>query len=187
MKKFLKLAPYFLIVLLLGVYIGLKVGNVFSITSKQAGKIGEILNYTAKYYVDTVNSQTLTEDAIRGMFSDLDPHTVYIPASEQATEEETFRGNFEGIGVEFQIMNDTITVVSPITGGPSETVGILSGDRFVKIDGKSCIGWKNQDVIKKLRGSKGTKVSLTIFRPSLKKVIEFIVVREKINLYSILL
>jgi carboxyl-terminal processing protease len=185
MKKFLKLFPYFLIVLLLGVYLGIKISDAFSVSYKQAGKIGEILNYTEKYYVDTVNSQTLTEDAIKGMFSELDPHTVYIPASEQATEEESFRGNFEGIGIEFQIMNDTITVVSPITGGPSETVGILSGDRIVKIDGKKCVGFKSADVVKKLRGTKGTKVNLTIFRPSLKKTIDFTVVRETINLYSI--
>lgn len=185
MKKFFKLAPYFIIVLIVGVYIGWKVSDLTSIHDPEVKKIGEILKYTEKYYVDTVNSKNLTEDAIKGMFSGLDPHTVYIPAKEQTAEEESFRGNFEGIGVEFQIVNDTITVVSPITGGPSESVGIISGDRIVKIDGKGCIGWKNQDVMKKLRGKKGTKVVLTIYRPSLKNTIDFNVVRDTINLYSI--
>ena len=158
MKKFFKYAPYFIIVLIIGVYIGWKVSAMTSIHDPDARKIGEILKYTERYYVDTVNSKTLTEDAIKGMFSDLDPHTVYIPASEQAAEEESFKGNFEGIGVEFQIVNDSITVVSPITGGPSESVGIMSGDRIVKIDGNGCIGWKNQEVMKKLRGKKELKL-----------------------------
>lgn len=145
----------------------------------------KIFGYTEDYYVDSVSAKKLSEDAIRGMFSELDPHTVYISADEEKTSEEEFRGNFEGIGVEFQIINDSITVVSPITGGPSESVGIISGDRIVKINGKNCVGWKNDQVMKTLRGTKGTPVDLTIFRPSSKTTINFHVVRDKINLYSV--
>ncbi len=187
MKNFWKQLPYLLLFLILGTYIGIQLNKHFSFSGnkKQIDKFGEILSYTEDYYVDTVNSNKLVEDAIKGMFSELDPHTVYIDKEEQSAEEETFRGNFDGIGVEFQIVNDTITVVSPITGGPSESLGIISGDRIVKIDGHSSIGWKNQDVIKKLRGKKGTSVELTIFRPSLKGTTDYKVIRDKINLYSI--
>ncbi|NJD23687.1 MAG: S41 family peptidase [Melioribacter sp.] len=187
MKKISNHLPYIIFALLLGLLIGLKINDVvsFSEKSKQLKKIGDIMEFTEDYYVDKVDEQKLTEDAIKGMFSNLDPHTVYISAKDQTAEEESFRGNFEGIGVEFQIINDTITVVSPITGGPSEMVGIISGDRIVKIDGKNSTGWKNEDVIKKLRGNKGTNVDLTIFRPSSKSVTTFKVTRDKINLFSV--
>ncbi|MBI5729958.1 MAG: PDZ domain-containing protein, partial [Ignavibacteriales bacterium] len=187
MKNITKHLPYIIVALLLGLFIGLKLSDVvsFSENKKQLKKIGDIMEFTENYYVDKVDVKKLTEDAIKGMFSGLDPHTVYISAKDQTAEEESFRGNFEGVGVEFQIVNDTITVVSPITNGPSEMVGIMSGDRIVKIDGKSSIGWKNEDVIKKLRGSKGTNVDLTIFRPGSKSVTTFKVTRDKINLFSV--
>ncbi|MEW6702839.1 MAG: S41 family peptidase, partial [Bacteroidota bacterium] len=187
MKKNLKQLPYLIIVLSLGIYLGIQYSNyvTFSGNKNQIKKFGEILNYTEDYYIDSVQSKKLIEDAVKGMFNGLDPHTVYIPAQEQSTEAETFRGNFEGIGIEFQIINDTITVVSPITGGPSESVGIISGDRIVKIDGKSSIGLKNTDVIKKLRGKKGTAVELSIFRPASKITTNFKIIRDKINLYSV--
>jgi len=187
MKNISKHLPYIIVALFLGLFIGLKLSDVvsFSENKRQLKKIGDIMEFTEEYYVDKVNSQKLTEDAIKGMFSGLDPHTVYISAKDQTAEEESFRGNFEGIGIEFQILNDTITVASPITNGPSEIVGILSGDRIVKIDGKNSVGLKNEDVIKKLRGSKGTNVDLTIFRPSSKSVTTFKVTRDKINLFSV--
>ncbi|MCX7876284.1 MAG: S41 family peptidase [Melioribacteraceae bacterium] len=187
MIKYFKNIPLLTLAIIIGVYLGLKLSRYISIDENQreANKISQILDYTEKYYVDSVNSKKLVEDAINGMFSSLDPHTSYIDAEEQKLSEVEFRGNFEGIGVEFQIIDDTITVVSPITGGPSELVGIFSGDRIIKINGISCIGWKNDKVIKTLRGSKGTKVNLTVFRPSNKKEIEFVVTRDKINLNSV--
>ena len=187
MKNIIKIIPYIMLALIVGIYLGIKINNYFNYSgyNQEIEKISEVLNYTSAYYVDSVNSKTLTEDAIKGMFSSLDPHTVYIPREEQLIDEETFRGNFDGIGVEFQIVNDTITVVSPISGGPSEAVGIISGDRILKIDGKNSVGWKNQDVIKKLRGTKGAAVELTIFRPSSKSTTSYKVIRDKINLYSV--
>jgi carboxyl-terminal processing protease len=187
MKKVVKLVPFFILFLVVGIYIGIVVSDYFALTEKkqQIKKISDVLNFTEKYYVDSVSSKKLAEDAIKGMFTSLDPHTVYISQKDEAAEEESFRGNFEGIGVEFQIIKDTITVVSPITNGPSELVGIVSGDRIVKIDNQNCIGLKNQDVMKKLRGTKGTQVNLTIYRPSTKKLIDFKIIRDKINIYSV--
>lgn len=187
MKNIMKFLPYLMLVLIIGIYSGIQLNEYFSFSGnkKQIDKFSEALKYTEDYYVDTVYSSMLVEDAIKGMFSELDPHTVYISTEEQSIQEETFRGNFDGIGIEFQIVNDTIAVVSPISGGPSEAVGIISGDRIVKIDGKSSIGWKNKDVIKKLRGRKGVSVELTIFRPSLKSTSNYKVIRDKINLYSV--
>lgn len=187
MKKYLSILPYLIVTLLAGVYFGIKLSGfvAFSETQSQANKFQEVLEYTDKYYVDTVNTEKLVEDAINGMFENLDPHTAYVNINEQKASEEEFRGNFEGIGVEFQIVNDTITVVSPITGGPSEAVGIISGDRIVKINGKDCVRWKSDQVIKNLRGKKGSEVNLSIYRPSSKTVSVYKVVRDKINLFSV--
>jgi len=185
MKKFLKIAPYLIVVLLVGIYLGIQLGNIFSPDKKQVKKFADVLRVTEKYYVDSINSNKLTEGAIKGIFSDLDPHTVYISQQEQAAEEESFRGNFEGIGIQFQVINDTITVVSPILGGPSDLVGIISGDRIVKINGVSCVGWKNEDVIKKLKGKKGTTVNLDIYRPLTKTISNYKIIRDKINLFSV--
>lgn len=187
MKKHLKNLPQFIIILLLGLYGGFKLNDylTFKGNKDEIKKFSEVLNLTEKYYVDSLKSKTLVEDAIKGMFSDLDPHTVYMPPVDQKASEEEFRGSFDGIGIEFQIINDTITVVSPITNGPSEQLGIIAGDRIVKIDGKDCIGFSNDKVVKNLRGEKGTKVDVSIYRPSSKKSIDFSIVRDQINLYSV--
>ncbi len=185
MKNIWKQLPIFLLVLVIGVYLGTRFSNSLSKERRQLNKFEKIFSYTEDYYVDSVKGKKLVEDAIRGMFGELDPHTVYIPPEEEKISEEEFRGNFEGIGVEFQIINDTITVISPITGGPSENIGIISGDRIVKIDGANCIGWKNEQVMKRLRGAKGIAVDLTILRPSSKSLINFHVVRDRINLFSV--
>lgn len=187
MNKYFKPILLPVVLLLIGIYIGIKLSDTYTLTEnkRQMKKLSDIINITEKYYLDTVNSKRLYDGAIKGVFDELDPHSVYISQQEESGEEENFKGNFEGVGIEFQIVNDTITVVSPITSGPSESVGILSGDRIIKIDGKNSIGLKNADVMKKLRGSKGTKVELTVFRPITKSTIVFNVVRDKINLYSV--
>lgn len=148
-------------------------------------KFSEVLNYTQKYYYQDVNTDQLVDDAITGMLNDLDPHSVYIPQVEQKGIEEEFRGNFEGIGIEFQINNDTINVVSPITGGPSESVGVEAGDRIIKINGKSAIGFTNKDVVKNLRGEKGTKVEISVYRPYIKKKFDFEIIRDQIPIYTV--
>jgi len=173
--------------LLAGIFIGIKVENYLDeqTTDLQEYKFNEVLNFTSKYYFEEVDPKILVESAIEGMFDKLDPHTTYISIENERLSEESFRGAFEGIGVEFQIIKDTITVVSPISGGPSDKIGILAGDKITKIEGESSISFTNKDVINSLRGEKGTEVNITIYRPINKKEYEFKIVRDKIPLHSV--
>ena len=166
--------PFLFLVLTIGALIGIQFDKVFSGDNLRDSirKFNDVLTYTEKYYIEEVDTQKLVEAALNGMFNQLDPHSVYIPAKEFTAVEESFRGDFEGIGIEFQIVNDTLTVVSPITGGPSEQLGILPGDRIIKIDGKSVIGITNDEVRQKLRGKAGTQVNVTIVRPGASKQLD---------------
>jgi len=179
--------PFAVIILTLGIILGIQIDKVFSEDNLRANiiKFNDVLTFTEKYYVEEVETQQLVEAAINGMLAKLDPHSVYIPAKQMQSVEESFRGDFEGIGIEFQVVNDTLTVVSPITGGPSEELGIMSGDRIIKIEHKSVIGISNEDVRLKLRGKKGTQVSVTIYRPGTRDLIEYEITRDKIPLYSV--
>jgi carboxyl-terminal processing protease len=155
--------------------------NIF----QQIKKIDKVLNIAAKNYLEPVDTQKLTEAAIKGLLSELDVHSVYISAEEMKRVNEDFQGSFEGIGVEFDIMNDTIVIVSPIPGGPSEALGIRSGDKIVKIDGESAIGLSRTDVPKKLKGPKGTVVEVDIKREGVKELLHFRIVRDKIPLNTV--
>jgi len=179
--------PISIIVLLIGIIVVIQIPKIFSSDNLQASieKMDEVLRLTQSNYVDKVDTQKLVEAAIKGMLDKLDPHSVYIDAKRLKTIEESFRGNFEGIGIEFQVINDTLTVVSPITGGPSEKLGILSGDRIIKINNNSAIGITNEHVRQKLRGKAGTKVNVTILRFGIEKPIEYTIIRDKIPLYSV--
>ncbi|MCX7763065.1 MAG: S41 family peptidase [Candidatus Kryptonium sp.] len=176
-----------IIVLLIGIVIGANLNNLLSSDDVyvQIMKLNDVLNLARKNYVDKIDTQTLVEAAIEGMLEVLDPHSVYIPAKAMERVNEDIRGSFEGIGIEFTIINDTINVVSPIAGGPSEQLGIMAGDKIIKIDDQSAIGLKNEDVIRKLRGPKGTKVKVTILRPGVKELLDFVITRDKISIYSI--
>lgn len=134
----------------IGVVLGVFLNKAFSGDNlrESISKFNDVLTFTEKYYVEEVDTQKLVESAINGMLNTLDPHSVYIPPKDMAQVEESFRGDFEGIGIEFQVVNDTLTVVSPITGGPSEALGIMSGDRIIKIDDKAVVGITNDDVRK---------------------------------------
>ncbi|MFA3781895.1 S41 family peptidase [Melioribacteraceae bacterium 4301-Me] len=180
-----KIFPYILSIIV-GVYIGYQL-NYFTNNKidKQAEKFYDVLEYTKKYYVNSIDTKELVEDAIKGMFDKLDPHTIYLSPTEERQSEEEFKGNFYGIGIEFQIINDSITVVTPINGGPSEQVGILPGDRIVKINDKSSVGLSNEEVIRTLRGEKGTQVKLTVYRPYTKKIIDFNLTRAEIAINSV--
>lgn len=127
----------------------------------------------------------LTEAAIRGMFSTLDPHSVYIEAEDNEQIQAEFAGKFQGIGVQFQIIQDTITVITAISGGPSEQLGIRSGDRIIEIEDSSAVGYTNEMVLRRLRGEKGTKVGVTIARPNVKEPINFTITRDDIPLYTV--
>jgi carboxyl-terminal processing protease len=124
----------------------------------QVRKITDVLSVTEKYYVEDVDTQKLTEAAINGILGQLDPHSVYIPASQMQRVTEEFQGSFEGIGIEYQVLNDTLLVVAPIVGGPSEALGIQAGDKIVKINDSSAIGITQEGVQKKLQGEQSARV-----------------------------
>ncbi len=154
--------------------------------SKSIGNLKEILYYIEKDYVDTVNLDKLTEYGIQQMLEELDPHSVYIPPRELEMVQSELRGNFEGIGIEFSLLEDTVYVVTPLTGGPSEKIGIRAGDRIIRVDGENFAGinLKNSDVINTLRGEKGSEVLLSIKRRGVKGLLDFPVVRDKIPTHS---
>ncbi len=170
-----------------GILIGTQIENVFSGDNiyQQLEKFKDVLSLADKYYVDNIDTQKLVDAAINGLLGQLDPHSVYIPAKEVQQISEDFRGSFDGIGIEFDVVNDTLLVVSPIAGGPSELVGLLAGDKITAIDGKSAIGISRDDVMKKLRGPKGTKVEVTVAREGIAKPLQFDITRDKIPLYSV--
>lgn len=173
----------FIFALLLGTQISSLISgdNIF----EQLNKFKDVIVYAEKFYVDTVDTPKLVESAINGMLSNLDPHSVYIPASQLPKVTEDFQGSFEGIGVEFDVINDTLIVVMPVAGGPSEQLGILAGDKIVKINDTTAVGISRDDVPKKLRGPKGTHVKVTIYRVGEINLFEFDIVRDKIPLYSV--
>ncbi len=176
-----------ILLVVVGILIGTQIQNVFSGDSiyEQLEKFKDVLSLADKYYVDHVDTQKLVDAAINGMLDQLDPHSVYIPERDVKQIAEDFRGSFDGIGIEYDVVNDTLLVVSPIAGGPSEMVGIQAGDKIIAIDGKSAIGITRDEVMKKLRGPKGTKVTVTIVRAGLDKPMDFEITRDKIPIYSV--
>ena len=166
---------------------GAMLNHVFSGDSifDQLNKIKDVLSVTEKYYVEDVDTQKLTEAAISGMLEQLDPHSVYIPASQMQRVTEDFQGSFEGIGIEYQVLNDTLLVVSPIVGGPSEALGIQAGDKIVRINDSSSIGITQEGVQKKLRGPKGSKVRVSIVRAGFGTLLEFDIIRDTVPIYTV--
>jgi len=150
-------------------------------------KFGRLLRLIDSYYVDTTNIDDLTEKAIVGMLSELDPHSAYISKEEVEEMNQPLEGNFEGIGISFNIFKDTLLVLTTISGGPSEKVGLYAGDRIIEVDGKNVAGTglKNSDVFKLLRGDKGTSVDLKVLRKNSKELLDFTIIRDKIPIYSI--
>ncbi len=173
----------FIIGIIIGVFFQPLVSgdNIF----KELKKFDYVLNTAYKNYVDVVDSHKLVESAIKGMLEELDPHSIYITAEEMKSVTEDFEGAFEGIGIEFDVIHDTITVISPIPGGPSELLGILAGDKIIKIDGVNAVGLDRNEVPKKLRGPKGTTVTVEIKRNGIKKLLTYVIVRDKIPLYTV--
>lgn len=179
------------LVLCIGLAAGVFIGASFS-TRKSTGDVGrdvqkfrEVLTQIKDEYVDTVNTELLVDDAIAHMLNKLDPHSSYIPASSREAANEDLRGNFDGIGIEFNIFNDTIVVVSPLSGGPSEALGVQSGDKIIRVDDKNMagVGVTSADVTKALKGPKGTQVKVTMLRKN--QEIDFTITRDKIPQYSV--
>jgi carboxyl-terminal processing protease len=150
-------------------------------------KVGKTLALLDAVYVDSVNVSKMAENMIISTLKALDPHSVYIPANEVAEENEPLQGNFEGVGVQFNVLNDTIIVISPTTGGPSEKAGILAGDRIIEIAGEKVTGINitTTGVKKRLMGPKGTTVLIVIIRKGVSEPLEYNITRDKIPVNSL--
>jgi carboxyl-terminal processing protease len=186
-----RLPLYIALALIVGVLIG---ANTFSpsdnnpqSTAKAYLKFRDVLSYIDRDYVDTVDTEKLTDHAITKMLEKLDPHTSYIPAADLAMARSYLEGDFEGIGVEFNIFKDTIYVITPLSGGPSEAAGIAAGDKIITVDGENVAGKgiTNEGVFKRLRGPKGTDVKIQVLRKGNKKPFDFTITRNKIPTVSV--
>ena len=160
----------------------------WSQSSQQAMRKLQVAEYAiSRLYVDTVNENKLVEEAIVKMLAQLDPHSTYSTPEEVIEMKEPLQGNFDGIGIQFQMMEDTLLVIQPVSGGPSEKEGILAGDRIIAVNDTSIAGVKmsTNDVMKRLRGPKGSKVDVTVLRRGISDLLHFIIRRDKIPVYSI--
>lgn len=190
-RKYVFIPILLSLVLIAGIFIGSKLnfensGNKSFFSPVKFNKLNSLINYIEQEYVDDVSRLELENKAIASLLQDLDPHSQYISAEELAAYNEPLEGNFEGVGIEFNIQNDTIVVVNVINGGPSEKSGILAGDRITHVDGENVTGnITNQDVVKKLRGKKGSEVEVEIYRKSLKKPFTVKITRGTIPIHSI--
>lgn len=193
MKNNTKFIPFLLaICLIAGIAIGTFYANHFSgnklgIINTSSNKLNALLRIIDDQYVDTVKINDLVEEAMPQILSELDPHSSYIPAKNLEAVNSELRGSFSGIGIQFTIQDDTIHINSVIQGGPSEKVGLMAGDRIVEIDDSAFVGKivTNSESMKRLKGEKGSKVKLGIFRPGEKEILHFTVVRGDIPVKSI--
>ena len=188
-KQAIRLPIFLAIALCLGIFIGANITgksgeNVDSLYASLY-KFRQVITHIEQYYVDQVESEKLVETAIEQMLTELDPHSLYIPYEEQKIIGTQLEGNYEGIGVEFNIFKDTIVVVTPLSGGPSEQLGIAAGDKIIKVEDEivAGVGINNRGVVERLRGEADSKVRITILRG--KKEIEFTITRGKIPQYSL--
>jgi carboxyl-terminal processing protease len=174
---------------ILGAILTIKRQSTANIVSphQKTGKLDNVLNFIEDNYVDTINRKKLEESTLTAMLHQLDPHSEYIPAKELEEVNEPLQGNFHGIGIEFNIVNDTICIVHPIEGGPSERIGLKPGDRIIKVEGKNVAGIhvSNKKVYEMLRGEKGTKVNVSIKREGQKQLLDFTITRGEIPIYSV--
>lgn len=162
-------------------------GNKLGIINTSSNKLNALLHIIDEQYVDTVNITDLVEEAMPQILSELDPHSSYIPAKDLEAVTADLKGSFSGIGIQFTIQDDTIHVNSVIKGGPSEKVGLMAGDRIIEVDDSAFVGKivTNQEAMKRLKGEKGSKVKLGIYRPGEKGTLHFTVVRSDIPVKSV--
>ncbi len=151
----------------------------------QLSKLMSVAKLAQMYYVEDVEWNDAVEGAISGMLEKMDPHSVYIPQQKVKENKENFSGKYEGIGIQFDIVEGYLTVISPIPGSPSDHLGIRSGDRIIKINGKSAIGISREEVAQKLKGEKGTSVDVTIMREGIEEPFELTIVRDVIPISTI--
>lgn len=181
-------------ILAIGVSAGILIGAKMADSGKNPAdlfsgiyKFREVVTHIERNYVDDVNMDDLVESAITSMLEKLDPHTVYIPAEDAEIAKSQLEGEFEGIGIEFNILKDTIYVVAPISGGPSEKVGLLAGDKIIRINNEEVAGKSitNRQVINLLRGKKGSEVQVDVKRKDMEEFLNFTIVRDKIPQHSV--
>lgn len=153
--------------------------------ARQFQKLAQVFRYLSGLYVDEVEMKPVVEGAIKGMLEELDPHSAYIDAEEMKGVQESFEGEFSGIGVEFNVLRDTVIVVNTIAGGPAERVGVRANDRIVRIDTLDAVGFTRTDVPKYLRGKTGTKVEIDVVRHGTPGRLHFVIVRDKIPLNTV--
>lgn len=203
MNKSDRIKPYypiiFALVLIGGMYFGAVLMTIkfssyknikqslFSVNFSYYDKIYDVLNYISDSYVDPVEREELIDIAITGLLKRLDPHSSYITAKDFQRMNEPLMGNFEGIGVEFRIEQDTVVVLNTISGGPSEKVGIRAGDRIVKVNDSviAGVGIANQDVVDMLKGPKNTQVRVSVARRQIEELIDFTIIRDIIPTFSV--
>lgn len=193
-NKIITLLPLVVAVALAaGVYLGKKMSvsqDQFLFSEAEFNnddKLQQVISYINSDYVDSIRSQKIVEETISEILQNLDPHSYYIPKKDYNQMNDPLEGNFEGIGVEFRIQEDTVTIVQALGGGPSEKLGIMAGDRIVEVEGEDVTGKKinNQKVIKLLKGPKGTTVNISVKRKGFKELIDFAIERDKIPVYSV--
>ena len=185
----------FALVLIAGFFLGAAVVRVSSVDSgilkgiqaRNYNPVDYVMDYIRREYVDSVNVSDLQQSAIEGILSNLDPHSQYITAEEFNEVNDPLLGNFDGIGVQFRMESDTVYIINTIPGGPSEKAGILGGDRIVTVNGETIAGVKmsNNDVMKRLKGTRGTKVNVGVLRRGVAGLIDFELTRDVIPTYSI--
>jgi carboxyl-terminal processing protease len=178
---------YYLLILTIGILIGVNFVKLTSRPSVSSGALDQIKQIIVSNYVDTVNISQLNEAAIEAMLSTLDPYSSYLPAIEAKNADDELLGKFDGIGIQFRMFEDTVTVTQPISGGPSEKIGILAGDKIIIVDGDTIAGvnMSSDDVVKRLKGPKGTTVRVEILRFGVQKPLEFSIIRDAIPTHSV--
>lgn len=153
--------------------------------SVHLAKFGQFYGYLTNNYIDSINNAKLIETAIIEVLATLDPHSVYMSPAEMKASNEQFQGNFSGIGVEYNILNDTLIVVTTVSGGPTERVGVMPNDKIVAIDGQSVIGIKREKVPDLLRGPRGSVVNITVKRHGVKEALNFRIVRDSVPITTL--
>ena len=191
MSKIIKYFLFSFAFVIVGLLVGFKIKDTLPggpIINLDTGlrKIQRTLEFVEQNYVEKPDAAALIDNAIEGIMEGLDPHSFYIPAEEMQQMQEQMEGSFEGIGIQFNVLDDTIYVETPLPGGPSEKLGIMAGDRIITVDGETVagIGISNTDVTHYLKGPKGTEVKVGILRRGQKDLMEFTIVRDKIPLNS---
>ena len=159
--------------------------NAYRILKTKMKVLDQILSYVNHFYFDKVNFDKVMDGSFRGLMEELDPHSTYIPAKEQENISELFKGNFQGIGIEFDILDGYITVISPVPDSPSEIVGLMPGDKIIAIDKEDAYKITKSEVFKKLRGKKGSEVLVTISRIGMTKPFDVSIIRDNIPIYSV--